>query len=171
MARIPELQELLENAERMCNAVDDAARRRHTTFGLLRVGLCLFLAHLCKADFHLADEEAAFIADNLDISFTTEEMNRYIRTHHTEHPDFAKKIPTSFSRLVAYDRTQAAAEPSHLSRRSLGEGGAAAYYIAVFQHFGDALISADGSRSLSEIAAYSDYFNALRTYQVAQEEK
>lgn len=65
-----------------------------------------------------------FIADNLDIPFTTEEMNRYIRAHHTEHPDFAKKIPSSFKRLVDYDRTQAAVVPSSLSRRSLGEGGA-----------------------------------------------
>ncbi|MCQ2363943.1 MAG: Spi family protease inhibitor [Akkermansia sp.] len=115
-------------------------------------------------DFHLAEEAAAFIADNLDIPFTTDEMNRYIRTHHTEHPDFAQTIPSSFARLVAYDRAQAA-ESSPLSRRSLGEGGAAAYYIAVFQHFGYALISADGTRSLSEIAAYSDYINALRSYQ------
>lgn len=99
MARIPELQEPLENAERMCDAVDDIAGRRHTTFGLLRVELCLFLTHLCKADFHLADEEAAFIADNLDIPFTTDEMNHYIRTHRTENPDFAKKIPPSFARL------------------------------------------------------------------------
>lgn len=115
-------------------------------------------------DFLLADEEAVFIADNLDIPFTTDEMNRYIRTHHTEHPDFAKKIPSSFKRLVDYDRTQAA-ESSPLSRRSFGEGGAAAYYIALFQHFGYALISADHIRALSEIAAYSDYLNALRTYQ------
>lgn len=83
-----------------------------------------------------------------------------IRTHHTENPDFVGTIPTSFARLVAYDRAQAA-EPSPLSRRRLGEGGAAAYYIAVFQHFGYALISADGIRALSEIAAYSDYINAL----------
>lgn len=148
----------------MCDAVDDIAGRRQTTFGLLRVELCLFLAHLCKADFHLADEEAAFIADNLDIPFTTEEMNRSIRTHHTEHPDFAKKIPSSFKRLVDYDRTQAA-ESSPLSRRSFGEAGAAAYYIALFQHFGYALISADGTRPLSEIAAYSDNINALSAYQ------
>lgn len=47
-------------------------------------------------DFYLADEGATFIADNLDIPFTTEEMNRSIRTHHTEHPDFAKNIPSSF---------------------------------------------------------------------------
>lgn len=155
---------MLENAEQMCNAVDDAAGRRHTTFGLLRVELCLFLAHLCKADFHLADEEDAFIAENLDIPFTTDEMNHYIRSHRTERHDFAKTIPTSFVRLVAYDRAQAA-EPSHLSRRSLGEGGAAAYYIALFQHFGYALISADGTRALSEIAAYYDYINALSNYQ------
>lgn len=159
MARIPELQEMLENAEQMCNAVDDASGRRHTTFGLLRVELCLFLAHLCKADFHLADEEAAFIADNLDIPFTTDEMNRYIRTHRTENPDFAKNIPTSFARLVAYDRAQAAAFPDTPTN------SAAAYYIAVFQHFGDALISADGTRALSEIASFYDYLNALRTYQ------
>lgn len=127
-------------------------------------GLKHLLAHLCKADFHLAEEEAAFIADNLDIPFTTEEMNRYIRTHHTENPDFAKKIPSSFKRLVDYDRAQAV-EPSPLSRRSLSEGGAAAYYIALFQHFGYALISADGSRSLSEIAAYIDYISALSAYQ------
>lgn len=95
MPKIPELQELLENAERMCDAVDDMAGRRHTTAGLLRVDLCLFLAHLCKADFLLADEEA------------------------------------------------------------------------VFQHFVYALISADGTRPLSEIAAYSDYINALRKYSEA----
>lgn len=110
-------------------------------------------------DFLLADEEAVFIADNLDIPFTTDEMNRYIRTHHTENPDFAKTIPTSFSRLVAYDRTQAAAFPDS------PVNSAAAYYIAVFQHFGDALISADHIRTLSEIAAYSDYINALSIYQ------
>lgn len=117
-----------------------------------------------RPDFHLVDAETAIIAEKLDILFTTEEMNRYIRTHRTEHPDFAQTIPTSFARLVAYDRAQAA-ESSPLSRRSLGEGGAAAYYIAVFQHFGYALISADGTRALSEIAAYSDYINALRSYQ------
>lgn len=47
-------------------------------------------------DFHLEDEEAACIAEALDIPFTTEEMNRYIRAHHTENPDFAKKNPSSF---------------------------------------------------------------------------
>lgn len=46
-------------------------------------------------DFCLADEDATFIADNPDIPFTTEEKNSYIRTHHTENPDFAKKIPSS----------------------------------------------------------------------------
>lgn len=122
MAMVPELNDLLVQMEGVCHAADDAAGRRHTTFGLLRVELCLFLAHLCKADFHLADEEAAFIADNLDIPFTTEAMNRYIRTHHTERHNFAKTIPTSFARLVAYGRAQAA-EPSPLSRSSLGEGG------------------------------------------------
>lgn len=161
MPKIPELQELLENAERMCDAVDDAAGRRHTTAGLMRVELCLFLAHLCKADFHLADEEAAFIADNLDIPFTTEEMNRYIRTHHTENPDFAKKIPTSFMRLVAYDRAQAA-NPSPLSRRSLGEGeSAAALSIELFKTFGEALISADGARTPYELSAVAAYLAAL----------
>lgn len=86
-------------------------------------------------------------------------MNRYIRTHHTEHPDFAKNIPTSFIRLVEYDRAQATASPD------TPVNSAAAYYIAVFQHFGYALISADGTRALSEIAAYSDYLNALSAYQ------
>lgn len=164
MARIPELKELLESAERVCEAADDAAGRRHTTAGLLRVELCLFLAHLCKADFHLADEEAAFIADNLDIPFTTEEMNSYIRTHHTENPDFAQKIPTSFMRLVAYDRAQAA-ELSSLSRRSLGEGeSAAALYTELFKTFGEALISADGARTPYELASLSGYLNALSAY-------
>lgn len=152
MGMVPELNDLLVQMEGVCHAADDAAGRRHTTFGLLRVELCLFLAHLCKADFHLADEEAAFIADNLDIPFTTEEMNTYIRTHRTENPDFAKTIPTSFVRLVAYDRAQAA-NPSPLSRRSLGEGGASAYYIEFFKSFGEALISADSVRTPYEIAA------------------
>ena len=152
---------MLENAERMCDAVDDAAGRRHTTAGLMRVELCLFLAHLCKADFHLADEEAAFIADNLDIPFTTEEMNSYIRTHHTENPDFAKKIPSSFMRLVAYDRAQAAAF------LDTSVNSAATYYIAVFQHFGDALISADSVLTSYEVEAVADYLNALRKYSEA----
>lgn len=50
---------------------------------------------LCIADFYHADYESAIIADNLDLPFTTEEMNRYICTHHTENPDFAKIIPFS----------------------------------------------------------------------------
>ena len=115
-------------------------------------------------DFYLADEEAAFIAYNLDIPFTTEEMNRSIRTHHTENPDFAKKIPSSFMCLVAYDCTQAA-EPSHLSRRNLGEGeSAAALYIELFKTFGEALISADSVRTPYELSAVAAYLAALAAY-------
>lgn len=164
---IPELQELAERAERMCDAADEAAGRRHTTFGLLRVELCLFLAHLCKADFHLADEEVAFIADNLDIPFTTEEMNAFICTHNTENPDFANTIPTSFSRLVDYDRAQAA-ESSPLSPRSFGEvGSAAALYIELFKAFGEALISVDSVRTPYELSALADYLAALAAYRAS----
>lgn len=118
------------------------------------------MAEWGRPDFHLVDAEAAIIAKNLDILFTSAEMNHFIRAHHTENPDFAKKIPTSFIRLVEYDRAQAA-EPSPLSRRSLGEGGAAAYYIALFQHFGYALISADSSHTPYEFSALADYLASL----------
>lgn len=150
MAKIPELQEMLENAEQMCDAVDGAAGRRHTTFGLLRVELCLFLAHLCKADFHLVDEEAACVAEALDIPFTTNELNTYIRTHHTESPDFAKNNPTSFARLVAY---AAACIPE--------QGNAGALYIELFKAFGEALISADSVRTSCELSALADNPAAL----------
>ncbi len=53
------------------------------------------MAEWGRPDFHLVDAETAIIAYNLDIPFTAEEMNHYIRTHHTENPDFAKKISSS----------------------------------------------------------------------------
>lgn len=43
---------------------------------ILRAVYRLFLDHLCKAAFHLANEETAFIADNLDIPFTSAEEKR-----------------------------------------------------------------------------------------------
>lgn len=156
MAMISEFHELLESAELVCDAADDAAGRRHTTAGLLRVDLCLFLAHLCKADFHLADEEALFIAENLDIPFTTDEMNAYIRTHHTENPDFANTIPTSFTRLLAYD-----------AARISEQENAAALYIELFKAFGEALISADSVRTPYELSALADYLATLAAYRVS----
>lgn len=153
---IHELKQLADEMKTLCDAVDTAAGRARTTYGLLRVDLCLFLAHLTKSDFELSEVETQFIADHLEVPFTTEELNAFITRNRTENPDFAKSIPTSFKRLVQYDRT---ANPTPTARSR---------YIAFFRQFGTALIAVDGHIHPYEKESVTAYLAALETYELPE---
>lgn len=149
---IHELKQLAGEMKALCDAADTAAGRIRTTYGLLRLDLCLFLAHLSKSDFELSEEETQFIADHLEVPLTTAELNALISRNRTDSPNFAKAIPTSYKRLAQYD-TAAHPTPTACSR-----------YISFFRQFGTALISVDGHLLPDEQESITAYLSALETY-------